>query len=99
MDRGKPKAAPGSGSRKSEGAVRSGKTHEAILEAALDILEEQGYAGFTIDAVALRARAGKPSIYRWWKSKGALLVEINEQLFAPLFNLPELGCTYSRRRA
>ena len=78
-------------SRRSEGAVRSSKAHQAILEAALEILEEQGYTGFTIEAVALRARAGKPTIYRWWKSKGALLVEINDQLFSPLFQLPELG--------
>lgn len=77
--------------RRSEGAVRNGRTHKAILDAALAILEEQGYAGFTIEAVALRAQAGKPTIYRWWKSKGALLVEINEQLFAPLFELPEQG--------
>ena len=91
MDRPKPDVVLEAESRRSEGAVRSSKAHQAILAAALEILEEQGYTGFTIEAVALRARAGKPTIYRWWKSKGALLVEINDQLFAPLFQLPELG--------
>ena len=91
MDRPKPDVVHEAESRRSEGAVRSSKAHQAILEAALEILEEQGYTGFTIEAVALRARAGKPTIYRWWKSKGALLVEINDQLFSPLFQLPELG--------
>ena len=64
--------------RRSEGATRSRQTHDAILAAALEILEERGYAGFTVEAVASRARAGKPTIYKWWKSKGALLVEITE---------------------
>ena len=91
MDRPKPDVVHEAESRRSEGAVRSSKAHQAILAAALEILEEQGYTGFTIEAVALRARAGKPTIYRWWKSKGALLVEINEQLFAPVFLLPERG--------
>ena len=91
MDRPKSDAVHEAESRRSEGAVRSSKAHQAILEAALEILDEQGYTGFTIEAVALRARAGKPTIYRWWKSKGALLVEVNAQLFAPLFQLPERG--------
>ena len=77
--------------RQSVGATRSRQTHEAILDAAMQVLEEHGYAGFTIEAVALRARAGKPTIYRWWKSKGALLVELQERLSAPLGELPELG--------
>lgn len=77
--------------RRSEGATRSRQTHDAILAAALEILEERGYAGFTVEAVASRARAGKPTIYKWWKSKGALLAEINDHLFAPLFQLPERG--------
>ena len=77
--------------RPSEGGNRSAATHKAIIDAALQVLEEAGYQGFSIEAVAARARAGKPTIYRWWKSKGALLIEIGEQVFSPLFNLPELG--------
>ncbi|TIV23333.1 MAG: TetR/AcrR family transcriptional regulator, partial [Mesorhizobium sp.] len=38
-----------------------------------------GYAGFSIEAVARRARAGKPTIYRWWPSKAALLIEIYQR--------------------
>lgn len=37
---------------------------------------EAGYAGFTIEQVARRAGAGKPTIYRWWSGKPALLLEI-----------------------
>ena len=77
--------------RRSEGSIRSENAHRAIIDAALQVLEEVGYSGFSVEAVAKRARAGKPTIYRWWKSKGALLIEISDEVFAPLFALPELG--------
>jgi AcrR family transcriptional regulator len=44
----------------------------AILKAANELLEEQGFAGFTIEAVAARSRAARSTIYRWWPSRGAL---------------------------
>jgi AcrR family transcriptional regulator len=46
-----------------------------ILEAALELLEEQGFTNTTMDAVAERAGASKATIYRWWPNKAALLIE------------------------
>ncbi|RFA12895.1 hypothetical protein B7R22_14720 [Subtercola boreus] len=40
-----------------------------------DLVAEQGYARVTIEGIALRARVGKPTIYRWWQSKNAILAE------------------------
>ena len=34
-----------------------------------------GFAGFTIEGVALRSGAAKTTIYRWWPSKSVLAVE------------------------
>jgi len=62
--------------RKSIGARRNPESADAILEAAEAVLSEDGYSGFSIEAVARRARAGKPTIYRWWPSKAALLIEV-----------------------
>lgn len=62
--------------RRSIGAKRNPDSAEAILEAAEAVLLESGYAGFSIEAVARRARAGKPTIYRWWPSKAALLLDV-----------------------
>ncbi|MFD1489432.1 TetR/AcrR family transcriptional regulator [Ancylobacter vacuolatus] len=64
------------GRRSSAGPRRSKAAAEAILEAAEAVLGEAGYAGFTIEQVARRAGAGKPTIYRWWSGKPALLIEI-----------------------
>lgn len=66
--------------RRSIGAARNPESHEAILEAAEAILGEQGYAGFSIEAVARRAKAGKPTIYRWWPSKAHLLLDVYTRL-------------------
>lgn len=65
--------------RRSIGARRNPASAEAILEAAETVLREDGYSGFSIEAVARRARAGKPTIYRWWPSKAALLVEVYQR--------------------
>ena len=62
--------------RRSIGAKRNPKSAEAVLEAAESLLLEEGYRGFSIEAVARRARAGKPTIYRWWPSKAALLIDV-----------------------
>ena len=62
--------------RRSIGARRNPDSAEAILEAAEAVLLEHGYAGFSIEAVARRAHAGKPTIYRWWPSKAALLLDV-----------------------
>lgn len=65
--------------RKSIGARRSPESADAILEAAEAVLIENGYAGFSIEAVARRARAGKPTIYRWWPNKASLLLEVYQR--------------------
>ena len=57
------------------GRPRSEKSTEAILVAAFDLLVSKGYAGFTIDAVAAAAGAGKTTIYRWWPTKAELAVD------------------------
>ena len=46
-----------------------------ILDAALDVLAEVGYAGMTVDMVATRARAGKGALYRRWSSKEELVID------------------------
>lgn len=66
--------------RKSIGARRNPDSADAILDAAEAVLVEAGYSGFSIEAVARRARAGKPTIYRWWPSRAALLFDVYQRL-------------------
>lgn len=54
---------------------RNQRSHQAILQATADLLEEKGYGGVCIEGVAARAGVGKQTIYRWWSSKAAVIME------------------------
>jgi AcrR family transcriptional regulator len=57
------------------GRKRSDQVHANILQATLRQLAEGRYQSLRLEHVAERAGVGKATIYRWWKSKGALVVE------------------------
>ncbi|MER6616772.1 TetR/AcrR family transcriptional regulator [Streptomyces xantholiticus] len=54
---------------------RSERSRRAIHDAALALVGEIGYARTTIEGIASRAGVGKQTIYRWWPSKAAVLLE------------------------
>jgi len=56
------------------GRPRNVNYDQVIIDTTMTILLEEGYAGLTIDAVAGRANVGRPTIYRRWPSKAALVV-------------------------
>lgn len=65
-----------------------------ILQAAIEILAEEGFDGMTIDMVATRAKAGKATLYRRWPSKAELVLDaIGCMKAADLSpdNLPDTG--------
>ena len=57
------------------GRPRSEKARRAILQAAADLLLDQGGGHVSMDAVAERAGVSKATIYRWWPSKERLALE------------------------
>jgi AcrR family transcriptional regulator len=56
------------------GRPRSQEAEDAILEATMLILAEEGYGGLTTAKIAARARASKSTIYRRWPSKEHLVL-------------------------
>ncbi|WP_327730061.1 TetR/AcrR family transcriptional regulator [Streptomyces sp. NBC_00487] len=58
-----------------DSARRSEKSRRAIYDAALALVGEAGYQRTTIEGIAARAGVGKQTIYRWWSSKGEVLLE------------------------
>ncbi|WP_328401307.1 TetR/AcrR family transcriptional regulator [Streptomyces sp. NBC_00390] len=61
--------------RTPDASRRSERSRRAIYEAALALVGEVGYARTTIEGIAARAGVGKQTIYRWWPSKAAVLLE------------------------
>src|SRR3979411_1444402 len=57
------------------GRPRSERARLAILQAAADLLLDQGGAQVSMDAVADRAGVSKATIYRWWPSRERLALE------------------------
>jgi AcrR family transcriptional regulator len=81
------------------GRPRSEKSREAILAAAFDLLVDRGYAGFTIEAVAAAAGAGKTTIYRWWPTKAELAADAFFQMTDTELRFPDTGSAKGDFRA
>jgi AcrR family transcriptional regulator len=54
-------------------------SHETILDAVYELLHEKSVRNLTIEEVAKRAGVGKPTIYKWWPSKAALVMDMFEE--------------------
>jgi AcrR family transcriptional regulator len=61
---------------------RNESSRLAILDAALSLCREKSYAKVSVEAIAARAGVGKQTIYRWWPSKGAVLLDALEGVAA-----------------
>jgi AcrR family transcriptional regulator len=72
-DGGKGEGIPDAPVRSRPGRQRSEAADRAILDAALAVLAEQGYAGFTMAAVIARAGVSSATLYRRWATKKELV--------------------------
>jgi AcrR family transcriptional regulator len=57
------------------GRPRSEASRAALLDAAYWETVGRGYVQATAEVIAKAAGAGKQTLYRWWPSKGALVLE------------------------
>ncbi|MFC7528514.1 TetR/AcrR family transcriptional regulator [Actinoplanes sp. GCM10030250] len=70
---------------------RNERSRRAILTAALELLGETGYRDLTVEAIAARAGVGKQTIYRWWRGKGAVILEALVDSTVTDLALPDTG--------
>ena len=57
------------------GRPRSERAHRAILQAANELLESEGFAAVTVEAIAERAGVSKATVYRWWPNRAAVVMD------------------------
>ncbi|ETK35295.1 TetR/AcrR family transcriptional regulator [Microbispora sp. ATCC PTA-5024] len=72
-------------------ARRSESSRRAILTAAQELCGENGYGRLTIEAIAARAGVSKKTIYRWWPSKGAVVLELIDETATATADPPDTG--------
>ncbi len=61
------------------GRPRSESAHRAILAATTRLIGRDGYGRVTIEAIARDAGVSKQTVYRWWPTKAAIVLEaLNE---------------------
>jgi AcrR family transcriptional regulator len=72
-------------------ARRSERAHRAIVDAAKELLDEQGFAATSIDQIARRAGVGKQTIYRWWPNKAAVVLEAHAEQAAERTRIEDTG--------
>src|SRR3984893_6191384 len=58
---------------------QAGDSRRRIVEATRQLLQSEGYAGMTIEAVAQRAEVSAQSVYAIFKSKTGILTELLDQ--------------------
>lgn len=58
---------------------QAGDTRRRIVEATRQLLQREGYAGMTIEAIAQRAGVSVPSVYAIFKSKTGILIALLDQ--------------------
>lgn len=63
---------------------RSETVHRAVLDAAVELLREEGVGGLTMEGIARRAGVSKQTLYRWWASPADVVMEAATQLAAGL---------------
>src|ERR1700677_4216077 len=73
------------GRPRSEAAV----SHAEIMDAVYGLLEEKPARDLTMDAVAKGEGVGKPTLYKWWPSKAALIMAMFHERFNAILEVPE----------
>jgi AcrR family transcriptional regulator len=76
------------------GRPRSERAENAVLDAAAELLLEQGLAAVSMDAIAAQAGVSKATIYRWWPTKESLAMDA---LFHDWEGVPAVADTGSLR--
>ena len=77
--------------RHGRGRRPAAEVREEILQAAAELLFDEGMAGFTIEKVANLSGASKMTIYKWWPSKGALALDGYFSRVEPELAFPDTG--------
>jgi AcrR family transcriptional regulator len=87
------------GQQMGRGRTRSEDARQRILDAAFRLVGEHGPAQVRIDAIAEAAGVGKQTIYRWWPTKTAVVLDALVQKTMAQTPFPDTGDARADLRA
>lgn len=68
-------------SRRGRPRRATAESHTVILDAVYDLLQGRSVRDLTMEAVAKQAGVGKPTLYKWWPTKAALVMAMLHHRF------------------
>src|SRR5580698_8500541 len=74
--------------RKGRPPSEAAASHHAIMDAVYALLQKKSVRNLTMEEVAKRARVGKPTLYKWWPTKTALVLAMLCERMAPNLEKP-----------
>ena len=80
-------------------ASRNEQSRRAILDAAMFLICDLGYDNVSIEAIARRAGVSKQTIYRWWPSVGAVVLEAATESLDAVVTFQDTGEVVADLRA
>jgi AcrR family transcriptional regulator len=85
-------------STRAAGRPRSEKTHKAILKTAFQLLKQDGFDGVSMQQIAGEAGVSTATLYRWWDSKQAILLDAYLETTRELLPYGKHGSPLARLR-
>src|SRR6266849_55219 len=80
---------PASTIRRGRPLSQAAESHAAIMDAVYELLEKRPASELTMEAIARRAKVGKPTLYKWWPSKAALIMAMFYERLAGKLEAPK----------
>jgi AcrR family transcriptional regulator len=77
--------------RRGRPPIEAAESHARILDAVYELLQERSVRDLTMEAVAKRASVGKPTLYKWWPTKAALVFAMFKERIAIALPPPSAG--------
>ncbi|WP_029111908.1 TetR/AcrR family transcriptional regulator [Mycobacterium sp. URHB0044] len=77
--------------RQHTGRRRNEAARQAILDSAVDQLQSNDTSAISVDSIAQGAGVSKQTIYRWWPSKGAVLLDALVSVAEVISPTPDTG--------
>lgn len=68
--------------RRGRPPAENAASHVAIMDAVYALLQEKSVRDLSMEEIARRAGVGKPTLYKWWPSKSALVMAMFHERIA-----------------